>query len=32
MGLSWNQEIDQTLAEAKEQARFLLLHFRAAPA
>jgi thioredoxin-related protein len=32
MGVSWSKDIDQTLAEAKEQARCVLLDFSAAPA
>jgi len=32
MGVSWSKDIDQTLAEAKEQSRSVLLDFSAAPA
>lgn len=32
MGVNWSNDIDQTLAAAKEQSRVALLDFSAAPA
>jgi hypothetical protein len=32
MGVSWSRDVDQSLSEAKEQGRPLLLDFSAAPA
>lgn len=32
MGVSWSRDVDQSLAEAKESGRPLLLDFSAAPA
>ena len=32
MGVNWSEDIDQTMAEAKQQSRPILLDFSAAPA
>ena len=32
MSVTWSRDVDQSLAQAKEQARPLLLDFSAAPA
>ncbi len=32
MAVDWSKDVDQSLAEAKQQNRFILLDFSAAPA